>query len=471
MYQLISIAVPLLTTPYLSRVLHAEGIGIYTFAYTIAYYFITIAMLGMNNYGNRTIASDKELLETYSYKFWSIYYLQLFVSSIVFIVYIIYSFIFNQSTLSKIFSIFVFSSILDINWFFWGLEKFKITVTRNVLIKLSSTVLIFLLVKGDNDIWIYGLITSLTTLLSQIILWYYLFKSIPFVRVKYKDTICHLKPTLILFIPVVAVSIYKIIDRIMLGLLSNDTELGYFENSEKIIQIPIAFVVALGIVMLPRMTSIITKNDKDKEIIYLKTSTNFAILLSVFLCCLIMSLSKIFVPWFYGSGFEKCVGLYLVLLPSCVFLALSNVVRTQYLIPRKLDNIYVKAVLFGAIVNVGLNLMLIPKFASLGASVSTLVTEIFVCVYQLFLIKNKSLFLNSIKNNFHIIIFLIINGYIIYILNMHLSLFIQLLLKSIIYVSLFVLYLSSIAIYNCHSQCKALTVKNIINQYRAIIHM
>ncbi len=242
-------AVPLVTTPYLSRVLHAEGIGEYTFAYTIAYYFVTVAMLGMNNYGNRAIASNRDNPYIRCHQFWSIFYLQLIVSIVIFIIYEFYAFFINKDLIAKIFCIYVFSSILDINWFFWGLERFKVTVTRNIFIKITTTVFIFILVKGENDIWKYSLITSLGFLISQIILWWYLFKEFKPQKINYTEIFSHLRPTLVLFIPVIAVSIYKIIDRIMLGIMSNDTELGYFESSEKIIQIPIAFVVSLGIVM------------------------------------------------------------------------------------------------------------------------------------------------------------------------------------------------------------------------------
>jgi len=449
-YQLITMAVPLVTTPYLSRVFHAEGIGEYTFAYTIAYYFVTLAMLGMNNYGNRAIAANRNNYGIRHHQFWSIFYLQLIVSIIIFLVYVFYAFFISKELISKIFSIYVFSSILDINWFFWGMERFKVTVTRNVFIKLATTIFIFILVKDENDIWKYALITSLGFFISQIILWWYLFKELKPQKVNFTEIFSHLRPTLVLFIPVIAVSIYKIIDRIMLGFMSNDTELGYFESSEKIIQIPIAFVVSLGIVMLPRMTMVMTKKDEIMEKNYLNNSSNFAILLSSFLCFLIISVSDIFVPLFYGNGFEKCVDLYMILLPGCIFLALSNVVRTQYLIPKHLDSIYVKAVVIGAFVNVLLNILLIPKYASIGVAISTLLTEIAVCLYQLLKIHYQPIFIQSIKKNIKFILGFMIIGILVFFLPISNTPFALLIIKCLLFISLsFILLSTSVITYCC----------------------
>ena len=148
-YQVLTILMPLITTPYLARVLGADRTGNYSYAYSIAYYFVLFAMLGLNNYGNREIARCRDDIEARSKKFWSIYAMQLSTSIISFFAYIIYCFTVKRAdVISWILVLYVISASLDINWFFWGLEEFRITVTRNTVIKLSSVAAILLLVKS-----------------------------------------------------------------------------------------------------------------------------------------------------------------------------------------------------------------------------------------------------------------------------------------------------------------------------------
>ncbi len=195
---------------------------------------------------------------------------------------------------------------------------------------------------------------------------------------------------------------------------------------------------------------VMTKKDENLGKAYLNKSCNFAILLSSFLCFLIMSVSDVFVPLFYGNGFEKCVDLYLILLPSCIFLALSNVVRTQYLIPKHLDSIYVKAVLIGALVNVLLNILLIPKYASIGVAISTFTTEVVVCVYQLLRINYQPVFIQSIKKNIKFIFGFIIIGIIVFFLPISNVPFATLIFKCLLFIGLSYIQLTiSVILYCC----------------------
>jgi O-antigen/teichoic acid export membrane protein len=165
-YQILILILPLITVPYVSRVLGADGVGTYSYTYSIAYYFMIIAMLGLNNYGNRRIAKVRDNKEDLSKEFWSIYKLQLITSSIMIILYFLYVSLFatKYKLIAFIQILYVASSMLDINWFFFGIEKFKLTITRNTIIKVFSLILIFIFVKNENDLWKY------TTILSSSIL-------------------------------------------------------------------------------------------------------------------------------------------------------------------------------------------------------------------------------------------------------------------------------------------------------------
>lgn len=334
-YQLLAIAIPLITTPYLSRVLGAEKIGVYSYSYSIAYYFAMFILLGLNNYGNRSIAAIKDSKLELSKVFFSIYLMQLTSSVVVIIAYVLYAVSFSNNAMTWILLIYVISAGFDINWFFFGLEEFRLTVIRNTVIKIATTAAIFICVKSPNDIELYGIIMVMGLLLSQLIMWPFVPKYTVFVKPSLNEVIKHIKPNLILFIPVIAVSLYKMMDKIMLGLMSDMKQVGFYENTEKIVQVPMVLVNSLGTVMLPKTANLLARNEETIARKYLKQSIIIAMILASSICFGIMAVAPLFVPWFYGTGYEQCIVLFQILMPSCIFLAFANVIRTQYLIPRK----------------------------------------------------------------------------------------------------------------------------------------
>ena len=185
-YHLFILIIPLITAPYLARVVGADGVGIYSYTYSIVYYFMLLTLLGVNNYGNRSIAKVRDNKEKLSKTFWSIYLFQLIMGFLMLIIYTEYLLLFlkNYKIYSIIEILFIISAMLDINWFFFGMEEFKKTITRNIIVKFGNVALIFLLVKSSNDLWKYTLIMAGMTCLSQIILWSFIIKKIIFTKVK-----------------------------------------------------------------------------------------------------------------------------------------------------------------------------------------------------------------------------------------------------------------------------------------------
>ena len=381
---------PLITTPYLARVLGADRTGNYSYAYSIAYYFVLFAMLGLNNYGNREIARCRDDIEARSKKFWSIYAMQLSTSIISFFAYIIYCFTVKRAdVISWILVLYVISASLDINWFFWGLEEFRITVTRNTVIKLSSVAAILLLVKSQEDLYLYTAIMAISSCLSPLLLWPYLHKRINWIRPSISEIMVHLKPNIVLFIPVIAVSLYKVMDKIMLGSMATYSEVGFYDYSEKVIAIPIACVNALGTVMLPRMSNLVARQETAEEHRIIKKSIIIGTALAISMGFGLMAIGNVFVPFFYGPGYEKCELLFYILMPSCVFLSIGNVIRTQFLIPRGEDRIFIISVVSGAVINLIVNAILIPPLQSIGAAVGTLFAEATVCIYQMIAVNKE----------------------------------------------------------------------------------
>lgn len=390
-YQLLILIIPIVVAPYLSRVIGANGIGIYSYTYSIVYYFMLFTLLGVNNYGNRSIAKVRDDKKELSKTFWSIYFFQVLMGIIMFLIYFIFIILFDNKykIISILQSLFIISAMFDINWLYFGLEEIKLTITRNALVKISSLILIFLFVKNIDDVWIYTLIMSGMTLLSQILLWSFVKKKVGFIKVSWEDIKSHIKPNLVLFIPVIAVSLYKIMDKIMLGIISNISEVGYYENAEKLTNIPLTFITALGTVMLPRMANLVSKGENEKINNYITKSINFVMFLAFAMCFGLIAIGYNFAPLFFGSDFQKTGILIMLLAPTLLFLSFANVLRTQYLIPHEKDKIYIISVSLGALFNLIANIIFIPKYGSIGACFGTIVAEFIVMFYQGFKIRNE----------------------------------------------------------------------------------
>ena len=390
-YEILKIIIPLITIPYVSRVLGATGVGIYSYTYSIAGYFMLFSLLGINNYGNRSIAKIRDNKKELSKTFLGIYSIQLFLSFLMLILYLGYVFVFdNQYKLIALLqAIYLISVIFDINWFFFGLEKFKITVIRNSILKILSLILIFLFVNSSNDIWIYTLILSGSTLISQIILWPFLRNEVTFEKISFNDIKNHIKPCLILFIPVIAISLYKLMDKIMLGMMSEIAEVGYYEQAEKIVLFPQGIIAAFGTVMLPRMSNLVAKKEDKLIKEYIDKSINFIMFLAFPICFGLLTISNRLVPIFLGSGFTKSAYLLYFLSFTVLFGSFANVLRTQYLIPKEKDKIYIISVILGAIINLIINLLFIPKYASIGACYGTIMAEFFVMLYQIVALRDE----------------------------------------------------------------------------------
>lgn len=412
-YQIILVLFPIITVPYISRTIGASGVGIYSYTYSIVYYFMLASLLGINNYGNRTIAKARDDKALLSKTFFSIYVIQFFMTAMMIILYILYVFIFNNQyfNIALIQIIYLISVFFDINWFFFGLEKFKVTVVRSSILRLLSLVLIFLLVKSSNDVWLYTLIMASSALFSQLLLLSFLRKEIMLVRIKPKDIFVHIKPILILFVPVVAVSLYKIMDKIMLGSMSNVVEVGYYDQAEKIITIPTGFVTALGTVMLPRISNLASKGETDKILDYIKKSVNFMMFLAFPICFGLIVVSKDFVPIFLGSEFTKSSILIYYLATTVLFVSFANIIRTQYLIPKEKDKVYVISVIVGAVINLVVNVLLIPKYTSIGACIGTICAELFVMLYQVIAVRKELPILDYLR----IILIYFVKGLIMFI--------------------------------------------------------
>ncbi len=382
-YQVLVIILPLITTPYVSRILGAENIGIYSYTLSIVTYFVLIGSLGIATYGQRAI-------------FWEIIFFRIITMILVSIVYYSMYIRGTQYTLYyKILILELISNCLDISWFFQGMEEFKKTVTRNTIVKVLSIICIFSLVKTVNDLGVYILIYALSNLIGNISLWAYLPKYIQKIEIKLRR---HLKPVIALFIPQIAIQLYTVLDKVMIGtMVENKVESGYYEQAQKIIKILLTIVTALGTVMLPRIANKFADGKTDEIKRNIKTSFKFTYLLAFPIMFGIIAISNRFVPVFLGAGYEEVSLLIKIISPIILMIGLSNVIGNQYLLPTKRQKSFTISVLCGAIVNLILNFIFIKKYEAIGASIATVIAETTVVAIQFICVRNEIKFLEIIK--------------------------------------------------------------------------
>lgn len=416
-YQILLIILPLITTPYISRVLGSEGLGTYTYTYTIANYFVLAAMLGVKNYGNRSVAAVRDDRKLLSRTFWEIYGLQLLCSLTATAAYVVYvsAFVREYQLIAALQGIYVLSGLMDISWLFFGAEQFRVTVMRNIAIRLINLACIFLFVKSRGDLWLYTLIMTLGMVFSQGYLWMYVKRLVDWRRPKLRDLGKHMIPELILFVPIIAVSLYTMMDKVMLGAMSTMRQVGIYEGAYRILSIPTGVITALGTVMLPRMSNLAAKGKVKESERYIYNSMQFAMFLASGMMFGIAGIAEDFVPLFLGEEYHSCVLLIRVMAPTVPFIAWANVIRTQYLIPNHKDKSYIISVMLGAAVNLVVNALLIPRMQALGAVIGTVCAEGSVCISQTVMVRSKLKIARYLKDTgmyfvFGIVMFLVIQA-------------------------------------------------------------
>lgn len=391
LYQILVIILPLITAPYISRVLGAENIGIYSYTTSISAYFILFGSLGISLYAQREIAYHQEDKKENTKTFLEIVFLRFF-TMIISITIFCLTFVINgeYSYFYKILIVELIAQCFDISWFFSGLEEFKKTVFRNLIVKFISVISIFLFVRNSNDLNLYFWIYVLSTLIGNLSLWFYLPKYLTKVNIKELNIIKHLKPTLALFIPEIAIQVYTILDKTMIGAIWEDkSEVGFYQQSERIIKLLLTVITSLGTVLLPRIANYFANNKKEEIHKYIKKSFNFVFILAFPMIFGIIAVSKDFVPWFFGPGYDRVTILMSVISPILLFIGMSNVIGRQFLLPTKRQKEYTSSVVVGAVVNAIANSCLIWKYGALGASIGTVIAEFSVTLIQLIFIRKE----------------------------------------------------------------------------------
>lgn len=377
-YQILILIIPLITAPYLSRVLGVDGTGTYSYVFSVAYYFFIVTTLGLANYGNRAIAKVKENRELVSKTFWSIYFMQLSIGVLATAAYLLYAFFIAELQFRMFFIAFipyVVSAVFDINWFFFGLTEFKFTTIRNTAVKILSLVFIFSFVKAKDDLLLYFVIMGGTFLLSNLLLWTRVKKKAVFILPSIRDVIVHIKPNIILFVPILAMSIYRVMDKIMIKELSSITENGYYENADKIIAVALTVFSAVATVMMPSVSNMVAQGKRNEIKILIRDTMQISMFLGFGMLFGLVAVGRVFAPIYFGEEFYETGVLIQCLAFTIVISGWKAVLRSQFIIPYEKDKAYVISLVTGAIVNVICNYIFIQMYQARGAVIGTLAAE------------------------------------------------------------------------------------------------
>lgn len=389
-YQILILFLPLILTPFLTRVLGAEAIGQYSYTRSVVTYFILFGTVGSNMYAQREIAYAGDDKFRRSCVFWEILAIRFFLLGISLSLYFVLEVRNGRyPLLFLIQSMDIIASMLDITWYFQGLEDFGRITLRNVCIKICSVILILVTVRQPSDLWLYVFIYTAGNLLGQMWLWKDIPHTISKIPLPQLHPARHRKGILLLFIPQIAIQIYLVIDKTMIQLLTNDSlENGYYELAQTIQRTGVTLTTAYGSATAARVALLKNKPAPDKEIAKLITeSYEIVCLAGVPVAMGLGAIARNLIPWFMGTNFQPVARLLIQLSPLIVIIGFSNISGIQYMVPMGLQNRMTVSTLLGMILNICLNLLWIPAYKAQGAAGASVAAECAVALVQIFYIR------------------------------------------------------------------------------------
>lgn len=382
-YQIFILLVPLVTAPYLARVLGAVNLGIYTYINSSTSIISTVCLLGIYTYGNRQTAYLRMDQDAVNQNFWELMLTRFFLGVIGTISFLIYGSISNYFEYFLLYLPYLLAFFIDTSWLFVGMEDMKPAVFKNFLAKLFGVICIFSFVKKPEDIWKYIFILAISTFLANLLVCSQLRKYIKTPVFSLNNVPKHIKESLGLFLPQVASLIYLQMDKVMLEWLTGETaQISFYNQAENIVTIPMTLITVLSTVMMPRLAAEFKTGDKHKIEGLLNITGLFSMFLAFPMMFGIASIADKLIPWYLGSEFSPTIYAIIMLSPLIVLNTLSGLSGSQYFTATNQIGILMKAYFTAAICNIVMNAVLIPNYGYVGAAAATLSSSLVSVVVQ-----------------------------------------------------------------------------------------
>lgn len=381
--QLLTSVMFIFTIPYVTRNLYADNLGYYSYLASICSYFTLVANLGSYSYGVREIAYFQNDRKKYSRVFSEIQLLRTTLSCIALFFYGIYALLYNgDKVILTILALNIVNIVLDISWFYNGIEEFAPVTLRSLIIKILYTICIFAFVRSPDSFYSYVLIQVGYTPLISLSCWFHIRKYVDFT---FKvNPFVHLKGSFALFLPALAIQMYTVLDKTMLGIFStvNYNENAYYDFAQNIVKNCLVLCTSLTTVSAPKISYSIASNDIDGMKQQLYNSYTFVWFSGLPICVTLFAIAPLFVPIYFGPGYDKVAVLIRVLIPMILIIGMSSVSGNQYFVPKNLIKFQTISLISGSLINVILNACFIPRFSSVGASVASVLAELSVTTCQ-----------------------------------------------------------------------------------------
>lgn len=398
-YTLVNILFPVITFPYASRILLVERMGTVSFFSSIANYAIMFGSLGISMYGIRVTARIRDDKKKLSIVVAELEVINI-IATVIVLMFLGLSVPFvdrlnSEPALLLVNATLILSGAFSMNWLYSGLEQYGYITKRTIAVKFIAIILMLLFVHTIDDYIIYAAIIAFSTIASNVLNFFYSRKFIswPYNEpLKYRQ---HFKPMLLLFSSILAVSVYTNLDTVMLGFISGDREVGLYTVAVKSKTLLLTTVNAISTVLLPRL-SYYFSNRMEKE--YNRTvrkSVSIIFMISIPLTFFFMLEATDCIAILGGKDYLDATLCMQIIMPILLISGFSNITGNQVLIPLGKDAYFMKAVTAGAIVDLVLNMFLIPAFGSVGAATATLLAEITQMSTQLY--YSKQYILPNIK--------------------------------------------------------------------------
>lgn len=382
---------PLITFPYVSRILGASGTGKVSFAISVVSYFTMVAALGIPTYGIRAIArarNNQEKLNKTTQEILSIHLVMMILVAIVYIIAINFIPRFqSDKTLFLVVGVTILLDPLGVNWLYQGLEQYGYIAKRSIFLKFVGLILMFMFIHSPEDYVFYGVTSILASVGSNVLNFINLRKYVSLKPVGNYNIKRHLKPIMILFAQVIAVNIYTNLDNVMLGFMKTDVDVGLYTAAVKVKSILVSLVTSLGVVLLPRLSYYIIVNKKDKFYALIRKAYNFVIVVALPLMLFTIFYARDCLIFLSGKEFIGATLAMQIIAPTILLIGLSNLLGIQVLTPLNKEKQLVYSVVAGAIADLILNIIFIPKMGAAGAAFGTLVAELVVLLVQVFYLK------------------------------------------------------------------------------------
>lgn len=404
LYRLVNVLYPLVTATYVSRVLEPDGVGEISLAQTIVVFLVACALLGIPNYGVREVSKLKTK-EDRGKLFFELFIINAISTLSLIIIYFTLINLFDLNinrNLYNIEGIILILNFINVDWFYQGMEEFKYITIRSCIVKVVSIFAIFIFVKDKSDICNYALIFALAYAGNYIFNLINLRKYINFNCIKKLRPKKHIKNVLLLAITYISNEIYVTIDSIMLGFMSDNTQVGYYSNAMKLIKILINVLTAIGVALLPRI-SFLRSNNKNKEVYFLiEKIIKILMFITIPSMIGISLVSNDLVVILFGKAFQPSKTILIILSLLIIFRTFSNLFL-QILISDNRDKNVSLTYFFAMVLNIILNLIFIPKFEANGAAFASIISE-FCILIMLYKDSKKYNPIKFDKNNIKILI-------------------------------------------------------------------